>query len=327
MRTAQLPDQPVAENRLIRVSFLTARPVSMADNVSFEYNGLGQRVHIVEKHGDTVLADKRLLWVDSNIAEERASNGSTVNKRYFDQGYILTSGDNAGNYFYAKDHLGSIREITDSTGTVRASYDYDLWGRKTKLSGDLDSDFGFTGFYRNESSNLDLTWYRAYSADFGRWLSRDRLAESMGTNIYKYAENNMVKWVDPFGLECIGGEPINQVLNVGPEDALIGNMLADEALSVAQNATRLPGARNGMQDAFRHCYWSCRMTQVLGADTAKKIADVHEKCGGGPTRETVMDQYNNAQGRRSGECGANCFDDCMKKLIGGFLYYFTGGRK
>ena len=72
-----------AENRLIRVSYLQARPEGVADNISFEYNGLGQRIYIVEKHGDTVLADKRLLWAGNSISEERASNGSTINKRYY----------------------------------------------------------------------------------------------------------------------------------------------------------------------------------------------------------------------------------------------------
>jgi hypothetical protein len=34
--------------------------------------------------------------------------------------------------------------MLDYTGAVRARYQYDVWGNRTRLSGDLDSDFGFT---------------------------------------------------------------------------------------------------------------------------------------------------------------------------------------
>ena len=53
------------------------------------------------------------------------------------------------NYFYNRDHLGSVRELTDTAGAVRARYDYDPYGRRTKVAGDLDADFGYTGHYQH----------------------------------------------------------------------------------------------------------------------------------------------------------------------------------
>jgi len=55
------------------------------------------------------------------IAEERNSTGTTVNKRYYGEGVQI----GANNYFYTRDHLGSIREMVDTTGAVRARYSYD----------------------------------------------------------------------------------------------------------------------------------------------------------------------------------------------------------
>jgi uncharacterized protein RhaS with RHS repeats len=74
-----------AADRLIRVNILNSVPTTMADTVEFKYNGFGQRVEIIEKHGDTVLTDKTYLWVGGRIAEERDSTGMTVSKRYFGQ--------------------------------------------------------------------------------------------------------------------------------------------------------------------------------------------------------------------------------------------------
>jgi len=231
-----------AADRLIRVNLLNTMPMTMADTVEFKYNGLGQRVGIIEKHGDTVLSNKTYFWVGAWIAEERDSTGSTVAKRYFGNGFQIASGDNQGSYFYSEDHLGSIREVSNVAGIVVAKYDYDLWGRQTKLNGTMDADFGFTAFYVNSSTGLDLTWYRAYNPEMGRWLSRDPLAESSGNNLYASVDNNPVFYVDPLGLKkCVG---LARILAGNPK--LIGKQGGIPGVKVAANtAAVIPGQWGG----------------------------------------------------------------------------------
>jgi len=105
-----------------------------------------------------------------------------------------------GRSFYTRDHLGSIRELTDSTQKVRARYDYDPYGRMTKISGDKDSFLGFTGHPWHAPSGLNLTVTRAYDPNLGRWLSRDPLGEQGGINLYSYVDNQPIDWRDPYGL-------------------------------------------------------------------------------------------------------------------------------
>src|SRR2546421_476766 len=81
-------------------------------------------------------------WDGLAIAEER-NNSNKVTKRHYGQGVKVGN----ASYYYLRDHLGSIREMTNSAGAIKARYDYDLWGNRTKLAGTLDSDFGFTGHY------------------------------------------------------------------------------------------------------------------------------------------------------------------------------------
>jgi RHS repeat-associated protein len=76
---------------------------------------------------------------------------------------------------------------------------YTLWGGRTRLSGDLDADFGFTGHYHHAPSGLSLAPYRAYSSEMGRWLSRDPIGEEGGINLYGYVNNNPVGAIDPEG--------------------------------------------------------------------------------------------------------------------------------
>jgi RHS repeat-associated protein len=110
--------------------------------------------------------------------------------------------------------LGSVREVVDATGTLRARYDYDAWGNRTKLSGDLEADFGFTGHLHHKQTGLILTHYRAYDPRLGRWLSRDPMESitrempelEQGSNLYAYVQNDPVNYIDPEGLIGFGVE-------------------------------------------------------------------------------------------------------------------------
>jgi RHS repeat-associated protein len=96
--------------------------------------------------------------------------------------------------------LGSIREVLDNSGTVAARYDYDPYGRTTKVSGSIDSDFLYTGHYNHVQSGLALAPFRQYSTELGRWLSRDPIGERGGANLYGYALNDPIRFSDPLGL-------------------------------------------------------------------------------------------------------------------------------
>lgn len=54
---------------------------------------------------------------------------------------------------------------------------------------------------------------------------------------------------------------------------------------------------NKKGDAFRHCYWSGRMTVAFGGNTAKGFGDRHEDYPGNPALEKEMDNRNNSLGQ------------------------------
>ena len=198
-----------AANRLIQINWINPnQAATIVTNITFQYDGLGRRTAITESHGSTVLVDKRFVWCGQDLCQERDSTGSKVNKQFFDQGERIGT----TNYFYTFDHLGSVREMTLGDGTLEAEYSYDPWGRQTKLSGDVDADFGYAGFYQEKAAGLDLTWFRAYDPEKGRWLSRDPLENFIGVNyyldngdanLYQFVKNNSIRLVDPFGLYWI----------------------------------------------------------------------------------------------------------------------------
>ena len=207
-----------AENRLIQVNFLNPQPVTKPDTVQMTYDGMSRRVGVTELHGTTVINAYTYVWCGVNSCQERDGTGHTINKQFFNQGEQI----NGTNYYFACDHLGSVREMTDSNGVVHANYDYDPFGRQTKLSGDLDSDIGYTGFGIEKTLCLDLTMFRVYDPEKGRWLSRDPLGEKVGFNLYEYVNNKTVLYRDLLGLQT-SGTPTNTASNNSSNDGSNSN--------------------------------------------------------------------------------------------------------
>jgi len=252
-----------ARNQLVNIS---TNGVQIS---AFSYDGMGRRVKIVD--GPTTNA---FVWCGTEICEQRDATGGTVNKRYFGQGFQLTS----TNYFYTRDHLGSIREVIGSSGTnVVARYDYDPYGRRTLVSGSDIADFGFTGHFVHKPSGLHLAMYRAYDANLGRWLSRDPIEERGGLNLYGYVSNSPINFIDPdgnsigFAIYAIGiGALIYKAAQFGIGISSLNN--AADAIQAYRDAVKRMHDRYGdclpdsISDALDQ--WKKDLVQQFGSSVA-----------------------------------------------------------
>jgi RHS repeat-associated protein len=162
----------------------------------YVYDGNGYRVQETLNGAVT----KQWVWCGNMQPYEERDGSGNVTKRFYGMGEQI----GGVNYYYTRDHQGSIREMTSSTGGLVARYDYDPYGRRTLVSGTDLADFGFTGFYYDQATGLNLTRFRFYDANLGRWLNRDPAGEDGGINLYAYVGNNPINWIDPFGLFHLG---------------------------------------------------------------------------------------------------------------------------
>ena len=178
-----------AENRLIQITY-TGGATS-----NFTYDAFGRRVAIVEKNsGGTVTSTKQLLWCGSDICEERDASDN-VTTQFYANGQI----QGGTGYYTFRDHLGSVRELINTSGTVVARYSYDPFGNATQLVSTVSSDFQYANYYAHGPSGLNLTLYRAYDPTTARWLSRDPEGEGSDATLYSYVWNKPLDLIDPFG--------------------------------------------------------------------------------------------------------------------------------
>jgi RHS repeat-associated protein len=181
-------------NRLVAINYAGTQK-----RTEFLYDGLSRRVRISEKNNGSVTSTKNLVWDGTQIAEER-DGSNNVTKRYFAQGCL----NGTDKQYYTRDHLGSVRDITNDAHAAEGSFDYDPWGRISLVGSTTNyPDFGFTGHYFHSPSRLHLALYRGYSAEAGRWVSRDPLwnaEKKEGPNLYEYVENGPTYAIDLLGL-------------------------------------------------------------------------------------------------------------------------------
>ncbi len=222
-----------AENRLIQITY----PGS-GNNTQFSYDALSRATKIEERTAGSVTSTKQHHWAGLQKREERDGAGTLTNgKLFFAAGEISFVSGAASNCFFTQDHLGSTREFTSSIGgtfSVQAVYAYSPYGNAVKVAGSNDTNFQFAAMYTNLRSGVVLTLKREFSPTLGRWLSRDPLGEIVSNNLFDYADNNPVLFVDVLGLAPITGPTV-----IGPACPIKGrdpcaDLLASMASRISQ---------------------------------------------------------------------------------------------
>ena len=181
-------------------------------SVAMVYDGDGNRV------GKTVNGVTTYYLVDDlnptgypQVVEELNSAG-TVERQYtyglqrIDEDQIVNGSWTASYYGY--DGGGSVRQLTNSAGSVTDTYEYDAFGNALQTSGSTPNNY----LYRGEQYDSDLGLYylraRYYNPNSGRFMSRDpnegKAIDPKTLHKYLYAGGDPVNRVDPRGRDIIG---------------------------------------------------------------------------------------------------------------------------
>jgi RHS repeat-associated protein len=178
--------------------------------VTLVYDGDGNRVaKTVSGVTTRYLVDDLNPTGYAQVLEELT--GSAVSRRYtygsqrIGQNQLISSVWTPS--FYGYDGGGHVRTLTDATGTVTDTYDYDAWGNAVDTTGTTPNAY----LYRGEQYDADLNLYylrdRYLNPITGRFLSKDPAegAPAIPNTFHKYlyAATDPTNRVDPSGRQNV----------------------------------------------------------------------------------------------------------------------------
>lgn len=211
------------------------------------YDAEGLR-HETEENGRLV----RFIYSGRDaVCEEREEGGSI---RYIREHGRLAASDceQARTYYhYACDSLGSVLyvlagneyESPENGGTLQervlCSYTYDAFGRERSAAEQTENRYRYTGEQYDAITGQYYLWARYYRPETGRFTQMDPY-HGDGLNLYVYAGNNPVRYVDPSGHEK---EEVCKDNGMGGTDGSESGKKTPEQVCSFGNRTQPRGAR------------------------------------------------------------------------------------
>jgi len=160
----------------------------------YAYNAQGYRVR--QQNSDR--GDVEYYYDGTAVIEERNASGLLAHYRYADKLYSLTSG--TGSQYYHLDALGSTSDLTDDTGSTKASYFLNPWGLILETLGDSVNRRVFTGKEIDQNTGLVYFGARYYDPDTARFTTQDSYLGEQTTppslHQYLYAYSNPTVYID-----------------------------------------------------------------------------------------------------------------------------------
>lgn len=167
---------------------LTKPLYAFTTTVRFLYDGDGVRVGKIEE-------GKTTLYVGD--MEKNITTGE-VTKYYAIGGKRVAVKEGVTFSFIVSDHLGSLRNLSDLSGTKKANLSYYPYGQIRSQVGTVPSR-QYTGQINDETTGLYFYNARYYNPQNGVFTQADTNNKSL--NKYFYATGNPVGFIDPSGNE------------------------------------------------------------------------------------------------------------------------------
>jgi RHS repeat-associated protein len=172
---------------------------------------------------------------------------------YLHAGGVLAGVDDAGvAEYHLADALGSVRGVTDGSGVVTGTAEYDVFGEVRSSSG-VSSLFLYTGEQYDAETGFTFLRARYHNPAIGRFISADSVQPNapgtQGYNVYAYVANNPTTWVDPSGHSILGAQAFLALIASDP--SVIMTLFEDCPL-VGMALCVLPAAVGALLCAFNY---------------------------------------------------------------------------
>ncbi|BBD70417.1 YD repeat protein [Nostoc commune NIES-4072] len=189
------------ENRLIAARVKDANG-AIQQAMQYRYNDNGIRVAATVDRVETrYLIDEMQAY--AQVLEEYSPNGA-VQVEYVYGNDLIAQEKDSDRTFYHVDGLGSTRILTDATGSVVSTYNYEAYGQLISSTGGVENKYLFAGEQLDQNLGDYYLRQRYYDTEIGRFIRRDTyegdIYHSISLHKYLYANDDPVIFIDPSGL-------------------------------------------------------------------------------------------------------------------------------
>ncbi|WP_379138279.1 RHS repeat-associated core domain-containing protein [Paenibacillus sp. sgz500958] len=178
-----------------------------SSTTTFDYGADGMRY---KKTTGTSVKQYRYNPNREVISEVNGSN--TVTADYVRGDRLLVKKDRLSNkdYYYLYNGHGDVIQIVDKSGAIVNFYAYDEWGNITSQVEGTQNSFKYAGEIYDEETGLYYLRARYYDPSVGRFLNEDtyegQIDNPLTLNLYTYAHNNPLMFIDPSGNKVVFSE-------------------------------------------------------------------------------------------------------------------------
>lgn len=277
--------------------------------------------------GPGVATIKQYVHDGDHVAYEFDSAGNITHRYLHGPAIDMVLADETGSgavHWMLTDHLGTVRDIIDSSGGIINHIQYDSFGRiLTQSNAAWTPTFAYTG--REWDPETGLFQYRAryYDSAVGRFVSEDPIRfASRQWSLIAYVGNNPVVLIDPYGLESGSEAMARSPGSVGRnyrDFAASARKETPEAAAFRQQSAQVMQTLGGIATITvglaivpASLGWG---TIVAGAFIAKGIDDVQAGVRGRPT--LVHEAVKHQTGSEDAAIAADIVTDVATVAVGG----------
>jgi RHS repeat-associated protein len=235
--------------------------------ITYQYDGDGNR--IVKSAGSSTT---KYTWDPfgalPQLVLEKTGGGDLIRRYIYGDGPVAMQTPTA-TYFFHLDPIGSVNELTDSSGNIAAEYHYDAFGNVSTTGPTPPTNpLLFQGQYLDTDTGLYYMRARYYDPQSGRFLARDPQAQSVGVpseSAYVFASNRPTVLTDPTGRTTTTAVVFQ------------GSKTTDEGNAVNNTNLAVSGTKLGLKAVSKVGGYSAAVSQAalsakIGAELAPEAA-------------------------------------------------------
>jgi RHS repeat-associated protein len=222
-------------------------------NKVYSYNAMKQLIGVRKKTDSSIIAEYAYDAMGRKIS--KLSSGGIINYFYDQkvqlieeqlndttlatyiygprQNELVSLKRNGQTYYAHADIMGSIRLITDQSGSIIERYKYDPYGMPfiSDANGNqintsaIGNSLLFTGQQYDQDAGIYYYRARYYDPSLGRFLNQDPIGYVDGFNLYEYAKSDPINWKDPWGTESCKFTSTFELDLEGPVQKLFGEVV------------------------------------------------------------------------------------------------------